>query len=183
MRAPRRESLVCTACCRLVNYYNCEVPAIFRLALVHQRHIPTSPARWRSPSRSLSSRSRRRPTYQPALGRHSAVGAAAVRREATERVSRPAAVEFSLAGAEAHIERRPRLGRPAVLKSPGPHTGGRQPEPAAIPAKRGHVENTYRPIPLSEQRGIRRDRRFAVLRSMKPETPCRRWRNQDGISW
>lgn len=33
--------LVCTACCRLVNYYNCEVPAIFRLALVHQRYIPT----------------------------------------------------------------------------------------------------------------------------------------------
>lgn len=33
--------LVCTACCRLVNYYNCEVPAIFRLALVHQRYMPT----------------------------------------------------------------------------------------------------------------------------------------------
>lgn len=32
--------LVYTACCRLVNYYNCEVPAIFRLALVHQRYIP-----------------------------------------------------------------------------------------------------------------------------------------------
>lgn len=34
------DELVYTACCRLVNYYNCEVPAIFRLALVHQRYIP-----------------------------------------------------------------------------------------------------------------------------------------------
>lgn len=33
------DELVCTACCRLVNYYNCEVPAIFRLALVHQPYI------------------------------------------------------------------------------------------------------------------------------------------------
>lgn len=38
---PLRGKLVCTACCRLVNYYNCEVPAIFRLALVHQRYMPT----------------------------------------------------------------------------------------------------------------------------------------------
>lgn len=34
------DELVYTACCRLVNYYNCEVPAIFRLALVHQQYIP-----------------------------------------------------------------------------------------------------------------------------------------------
>lgn len=27
------------ACCRLLNYYNSEVPAIFRLALVHQRCV------------------------------------------------------------------------------------------------------------------------------------------------
>lgn len=37
------DELVYTACCRLVNYYNCEVPAIFRLALVHQRYIPIRP--------------------------------------------------------------------------------------------------------------------------------------------
>lgn len=35
------DELVYTACCRLVNYYNCEVPAIFRLALVHQRYTYT----------------------------------------------------------------------------------------------------------------------------------------------
>lgn len=34
------DELVYTACCRLVNYYNCEVPTIFRLALVHQRYTP-----------------------------------------------------------------------------------------------------------------------------------------------
>lgn len=34
------DEFVYTACCRLVNYYNCEVPAIFRLALVHQLYIP-----------------------------------------------------------------------------------------------------------------------------------------------
>lgn len=35
------DELVYTACCRLVNYYNCEVPAIFRLALVHQQYTYT----------------------------------------------------------------------------------------------------------------------------------------------
>lgn len=50
--------LVYTACCRLVNYYNCEVPAIFRLALVHQRYIPipTCPT-------LLSDSQLNRPTY------------------------------------------------------------------------------------------------------------------------
>lgn len=59
--------LVCTACCRLVNYYNCEVPAIFRLALVHQRYMPTyRPAdtvRHHGPFSNSRARETRLPVY------------------------------------------------------------------------------------------------------------------------